>query len=262
MGQHSHVHPPAQDAPEPLEHASNDRELPAGVDPAPRADAGEIEAEGPGPERTCAVTRAKLDPDELIRFVLGPDGMIVPDLAGRLPGRGVWVALDFDTVRDAGGRNVFARSLKRSVTVPEQLAEMVAHLLVRRALDALSLANKAGLVVCGFTKTEIAIARGDAVVLVHGADAADDGRIKLERKFKALHAELETTDASHIVGHLNSEQLSLAMGRPHVVHAALTKGGATTRFIKEAGRLKRYRAKSHAGAAPPPMTGWIQNTHE
>ena len=213
------------------------------------------EATGSEPERTCAVTRATLTPDELIRFVRGPDGQIVPDLAGRLPGRGVWVSCNHALVAEAAKKNVFARSLKRPVTIPAGLADLVGVLLRERLSGALSLANKAGLVKAGFTKVEIAVEKGEVFALLHATDAATGGRAKLDNKFKAIHAEIGGKHPAHVVGVLTAEELSLAMGRSHVVHAALTKGGAAHNFIRDAGRLQRYRSNSSGEAALPSGSG-------
>src|SRR5262245_61484949 len=136
--------------------------------------------------RQCAVTRAELPPDDLIRFVLGPDGSIVPDLARRLPGRGVWVTATRAMVDAAVRRKVFARSLKQPVATPGDLPDLVERLLLKRVAEALSLANKAGLLVAGFAKVEALLDQGQAMVLLHASDGAADGVEKLNRKFKAL----------------------------------------------------------------------------
>ena len=206
---------------------------------------------GGEPERTCVVTRAKGSPDSLIRFALGPDDTIYPDLAGRLPGRGVWVTCSRQRVAEAAKSGAFARSLKRKVRVPDDLAGLVDGLLARRCIEALSLANKAGLVVPGFTKVEILIAQGEAFALVHALEAADDGAGKLDRRLKAVQIEMERGPEVRIVRELSVDELSLAMGRPHVVHAALRSGGAALNFLKEAGRLRTYRASGGAGTAMP-----------
>jgi len=210
---------------------------------------------GNEPERTCAVCRAKLSPDDLIRFVRGPDGSIFPDVGNKLPGRGVWVACRRDSVEEARRRNVFAKSLKSPVTVPDQLADAVEDLLKRRVLGALSLANKAGLLVAGFTKVEKAIDKGGAVALVHASDAAEDGQSKLDRKFRTMLAETNAKFEGKIITDLTNSELSLAMGRLHVVHAALTKGGATKSFLKAAERLRRYRTAWDVEAARPRELG-------
>ncbi len=138
-----------------------------------------------GSLRLCAATRVERSPDDLIRFVAGPEG-IVPDLARRLPGRGVWVTADRESVAKAVKSKAFARSLKAPVAVADDLAARVDGLLERRAAEALSLANKAGSVVTGFEKIDRRLVSGDITALVHGSDAADGGREKLDRKFVAI----------------------------------------------------------------------------
>jgi predicted RNA-binding protein YlxR (DUF448 family) len=198
----------------------------------------EDEAEG-GPLRQCAVSRAHKAPEDLLRFVAGPDGGIVPDLARRLPGRGVWVDATRTSVAAAVRQKAFARSLKRAVTVPDDLPGLVDRLLARRLAEAISIANKAGLLVAGFTKVEQLIEEGRAAVLIHAADAAADGVAKLDRKFKAL-SEAGEADGK-ILAELASAELSLATGRTNVIHAAAAEGGASQRIVQEAVRLRRYR---------------------
>ncbi len=204
-----------------------------------------------GPERTCAVSRTVLGPDQLIRFVRGPDGQISPDLARRLPGRGVWVECSRKRVETAIKSNVFAKALKQQVSVPPNLAERIDKLLLRRAMDALSLANKAGLVVAGFAKVDAALASGQCQTLVHAAEAAADGSGKLTRKLRAVRQSQGNTDEPVVLDTLTSADLSLAMGRANVVHAALTKGGAAANFLRDAERLQRYRASLDALAKVP-----------
>jgi predicted RNA-binding protein YlxR (DUF448 family) len=218
------------------------------------------DATGSTPERTCAVTRAKLAPADLLRFVRAPDGTITPDLANRLPGRGVWVGLDRSTVEQAARRNAFARSLKRDVIVPEDLAGLVERLIRTRCTQALALANKAGLVVAGFAKVEAQIGAGTVAVLLHAADGSRDGAAKLDGKLRArahLEALGEEIDArertapstarqhnpsAKIITDLTIDELSLALGRENVVHAAVINGGAARYFLTEIQRLRRYRS--------------------
>ncbi|MEZ5815910.1 MAG: RNA-binding protein [Hyphomicrobiaceae bacterium] len=226
------------------------------------------DASGNTPERTCAVTRAKLAPDQLVRFVRAPDGTITPDLAHRLPGRGVWIKLDRAAVEAAAGRNAFARSLKRPVEVPDDLAGLVERLLRDRCVQALAIANKAGLVVSGFAKVEARIAAGSVAALVHAADASPDGAAKLDSKARArarLEAEAKAAPdgddtpqapftrgefVPEIVADLSLRELSLALGRENVVHAAVIKGGAARYFLTEIHRLRRYRS-----IEPEPQAG-------
>lgn len=201
-----------------------------------------------GGARLCAATREALDPGELIRFVADPEGAIVPDLARKLPGRGVWIKADKATVQRAVDANVFARSLKRPVKADPALPDHVERLLERRVLEALALANKAGLVTTGFQQVDELVQSGAAVGLLQGADAAEGGREKLARKFAAV-ARAKGREAV-VVTSLSTEQLSLAMGRSNVVHAALIHGGAAARLLQEAERLARYRSGTAASSGP------------
>ena len=200
----------------------------------------ETEVEPQGSLRRCIITRAERPPEDLIRFVAGPDNVIVPDLARRLPGRGVWVTAELAAVESAIKAKAFSKGLKRQVAASPDLARTVDALILKRVLQALSLAKKAGLVSSGFEKVEALVSNGHAAVLLHGVDAAAGGRQKLDRKFTAIQR--DRGKVAPIIDWLTSEQLSLAIGRSNVVHAGLTKGGATKRFLSEAGRLRRYRS--------------------
>jgi len=211
-----------------------------------RTTAGDQQSEaGSDSLRLCAVSRVHRPPEELIRFVLAPDGSIVPDLARRLPGRGVWVAATRETVAAAVRQKAFAKSLKQQVSTPDDLPNLVERLLVKRVGEALSLTNKAGLLVAGFAKIEGLLEQGRAVILIHASDAAADGVEKLNRKFKALVGPDGCENS--ILAELTSAELSLAIGRPNVVHAAASEGGASQRMLQEAVRLRRYRAGEGQG---------------
>ena len=199
-----------------------------------------------GSERLCAVSRRCLEPKDLIRFVLSPDGNVTPDLDRRLPGRGVWVGLSRKLVEQAAKTNVFAKSLKTRAIAPADLAERVEALIAKRLTGTLSLANKAGLLVAGFEKVSSLLDKEQVRAIVHGSDAASDGRLKLDRKYKAIQSSRGAQVA--IVDVLTIAQMSLAIGRGSVVHAALTPGGLSDRFLEEAERLWRYR-HSATGAA-------------
>lgn len=195
--------------------------------------------------RTCIATRAVRPPAEMIRFVRAPDGQVVPDIRRKLPGRGVWVTATAEAVREALKRKAFGRSFKADVTVDPQLAETVDRLLADAALQALAMANKAGRVVAGFGKVEGALRSGDAVALLHATDAAPDGKRKLAQ---GVHGKLGVMEL------FASEQLSLALGRPHVIHAALLPGPVSAAFIDRCDALARYRGSAVAGAAATDMS--------
>jgi len=194
--------------------------------------------------RRCVLTRARRPKDDLIRFVLGPDGAVVPDLKERLPGRGVWLTAAHDRVAEAAKRNVFARALKTEAKVPESLAAQVDRLLADAALSALALANKAGEAVFGHAKVEEAIAKGRVLALVHAQEAAEDGCRKLDGKARGMR---EGSPAP-VVRAFGVDELSLASGRTNVIHAALIQGGAARKFLAAAARVERYRKGSAAFA--------------
>jgi predicted RNA-binding protein YlxR (DUF448 family) len=187
--------------------------------------------------RACALTRARRPKDELIRFVLGPDGTVVPDLKEKLPGRGVWLTAAHDIVADAAKRNAFARALKTQAKVPEGLAAQVEKRLAQAGLAALALANKAGEAVFGNAKVEEAIARGRVLALIHAKEAAEDGCRKLDGKARGM------ADGGPVpmIRAFSADELGLASGRANVIHAALIQGGAARNVLAAASRLERYR---------------------
>jgi predicted RNA-binding protein YlxR (DUF448 family) len=204
-----------------------------------RQAAAEQDHGGHGAEtvRACALTRARRPKDQLIRFVLGPDGTVVPDLKEKLPGRGVWLTAARDIVGEAAKRNVFARALRTEAKVPEGLAAEVEQRLAAAALSALSLANKAGEVVFGNAKVEEAIARGRVLALIHAKEAAEDGCRKLDGKARGMRQ----GDLFPAVNAFGTDELGLASGRTNVIHAALIQGGAARNVLAAASRLERYR---------------------
>lgn len=188
--------------------------------------------------RECALTRRERPISDLIRFVAGPGDKIYIDLNKKLPGRGVWITADRASIAAAAKYSAFSRSLKRKVSVSPDLSGQVEKQLRQRLRESLSLANKAGLLVTGFDKVSNAIERGDASIVLHGSDAAQGGRQKLDAKLYALNR--AGVGSGSVIDCLTIDELSLAMGRPNVVHAALIAGGATDRFAVEADRLARF----------------------
>jgi predicted RNA-binding protein YlxR (DUF448 family) len=179
----------------------------------------------------CIVTREVREETGLIRFVRGPDGTVVPDLARKLPGRGVWVSLDRKILAEAARRKLFSRGFAAETTIPPDLPDMVAKLLRQQALSLLSLAKKAGEAVQGFTKVEEMLGRGRARLLFHGTDAALDGCRKLDR--------LAGPEVERIVL-FERRELDLAFGRPNVVHAAVAKGGLADKLSAAVRRIEMF----------------------
>jgi uncharacterized protein len=192
-----------------------------------------------GSERTCIVTGVKSAPEAMLRFALGPDGALVPDIRRKLPGRGVWTELSFGTVSRAAAKQAFSRAFRTKVEAPTSLAETVGALLEQDALQSLSIAKKAGLVVAGAFKVDSAIEADEVVALIQASDGAVDGAAK---RAQALRAKLG--QEANVIARVNifsSGQLDLALGRANVIHAALKRGAASSAFLERADRLRRYR---------------------
>jgi len=179
----------------------------------------------------CIVSREVKDEAELIRFVRGPGGIVVPDLARKLPGRGVWVSLDRKMLAEAMKRKLFARGFQAETTIPPDLPDMVAKLLRQQALSLLSLAKKAGEAVAGFMKVEEMLGRGRAKLLFHGTDAAPDGCRKLDKRAEP---------GVEKVVLFETRELDLAFGRPNVVHAAVAKGGLAEKLSVAVRRIETF----------------------
>lgn len=190
------------------------------------------------PIRQCALDRTRSREDELLRFVLDPDGRVVPDIKRKLPGRGVWVTATHEAIVRSVRLKVFARSFRRAVTVDPNLAEVVLDLLRRAALQDLALANKAGCVVAGQAKVEKALTSARRVLLIHAADAAADGCRKLDRIARAVSGD-HAGDLSS-VSHFDGAELSAALGKGNVIHAAVADDGAGRKFLWSAKRYKNY----------------------
>lgn len=188
-----------------------------------------------GMERTCLVTRKAGNPDDMIRFVVSPEGEVVPDLKRILPGRGVWVEARKGRVREAVKRRLFARGFRADVEVAPDLPEKVADRLRERALGYLALSNKAGLVVTGFEKIHSALEREPIAVLVQASDGAPEGRKRLMKK--AAHV---SGGEVELVESFTNAELSLALGGTNVIHAAVKKEALGQIFLDVARRFERY----------------------
>jgi uncharacterized protein len=191
--------------------------------------------------RMCAVTRQVRPIDELIRFVLSPQGEVVPDLKRKLPGRGLWVSASRQTVAEAARRNQFSKGFKRDVRVTATLAADTEALLVRSVVEALAMAAKAGQVVSGFSKVEGALQQGQVRALIHASDGAADGIRKLDAVARQNAGNGDESREIPQVTALTSEQLDLALGRSNVIHAAVLAGPASKTFLSRSHVLVRYR---------------------
>jgi predicted RNA-binding protein YlxR (DUF448 family) len=191
----------------------------------------------PGSERFCAATGAVRPVDDMIRFVVAPDGTVVPDLKRRLPGRGIWITGTRPALRTALARKAFAKGFKRDVQVAPDFVESTEKLLERAALDALAMARKAGNTAIGFSKADAALTRDRVVALIHAADAAADG----VRKLGAALRQRPDAENIDVIDTFTSAQLDLALGRSNVIHAALLAGPESETVLARAARLRRFR---------------------
>jgi predicted RNA-binding protein YlxR (DUF448 family) len=188
-------------------------------------------------ERRCIATGESQPKAGLIRFVVGPEGTVVPDLLGKLPGRGLWVAADRAALETAVAKNLFARAARRPVTVPPDLVAQVEAGLVKRLTDLISLDRKAGRAVCGFEKVKDWLAKGEAAVLIQASDGSGRGKDKLF-----------TPEGGRFFGCLTGSEIGLSFGRDYAIHAALAAGGLTARVVEEAARLSGLRGTGGAKA--------------
>ncbi|PTV94220.1 hypothetical protein C8J27_109118 [Rhodobacter aestuarii] len=181
-------------------------------------------------ERRCIVTGDVAPKAGLLRFVLGPDGMIYPDLAEKLPGRGIWVTSERAVLEKAASKGLFSRAARSQVQLPEGFIDMVDAGLAHRVVELISLSRKAGDAVCGFEKVKDWLAEGRAKVLFQASDGSDRGKGKLW-----------TPPGGRWFGCLTASELGLAFGRDRAIHGALAAGGLTPRVIREAARLAGLR---------------------
>lgn len=182
------------------------------------------------PERKCIATGEVQPKHGLIRFVVGPEAQIVPDILGKLPGRGLWVSAERTALTEAVKKGAFSRAARQKVTVPEDMIQDIETQLARRVVDLISLARKGGGAVAGYEKVKDWLLKDEADVLIQSSDGSERGKSKLSTPY-----------GGSFIGWLSANELGLAFGRETVIHAALSSGGLTRRIVEEAQRLKGVR---------------------
>jgi hypothetical protein len=236
------------------------------TDPAVLADTdsdGEVEPET-GPLRRCIVTRERLPKEQMIRFVVGPDRQIVPDLAARLPGRGIWLSASGDVLEFGGaledGRQkdkqgdgryrhlarAFARAARGPVLVPPDLSVLLQTALVRRIGDCLGLARRAGQAVAGYEKAREALRTGRYRLVLQASDGSEAER---SRFLSGFGPDLTIIDP------LPGEALGRVFGRDYVVHVAVAPGKLAESLVVEAGRLAGLKNGSARAMGSEGATG-------
>jgi hypothetical protein len=203
--------------------------------------------EADGPIRSCALTRERRPDRELLRFVLDPQGRVTPDIRRKLPGRGVWLTPTRDAVAEAVKRKLFPKAFRGPAETVPDLPAMVGEALAKAALQTLSLANKAGEVVTGFQKLDKQIETGDIAVLLHATDASQDGCGRLDRKLRALsHRHRQPV---LVLRPFSSAEMSLALGRANVIHAAVKSAPIAEKFLSDVVRWLIYDGREALPAA-------------
>ena len=187
--------------------------------------------EAEAPERRCLVTGDRGPKAGLIRFVAGPDGQVVPDVLGRLPGRGFWVTSTREALDRAAAKGLFSRAARTKVTTPAELADLIEGMLARRVVELISLTRKAGLAATGYEKVKDWLVNGTATVLIQASDGSERGKSKLRPPEKT----------GLFIGCLTAQEIGLAFGREHAIHGALAAGGLSNRVVEEAARLAGLR---------------------
>ena len=191
------------------------------------------------PERRCIVSGESGGRRGLIRFVVGPEDEVIPDLAGKLPGRGIWVTAGREALEAAVRKKLFARAARQPVKVPDGLVDLIEAGLAKRVIELISLARKAGDAVAGFEKVKGWLATGEAKILIQAEDGSVRGRTKLR----------PPGGQETLISVLNARELGLAFGREHVIHGALAAGGLSTRIVEDAARLGGLRETRGGKAA-------------
>lgn len=186
-------------------------------------------------ERKDIVSGEVLPEARLIRFVAGPDGAVVPDLARKLPGRGLWVEATREAVATAVRKGLFSRAAKARLTAEPELPDLVERLLARRCLEQLGLARREGVLISGFEKSLAALKGGRAAWLVEASDGAADGRNKL------MAAARRQVPEPQVCAAFSGEDLSLALGLENAIHLVLLAGRRAERWTDEVRRLAGFR---------------------
>ena len=213
-------------------------EAPAGTD-------DDDAAEERGPLRRCIVTRERGAPAGMIRFVVSPDRILTPDLAARLPGRGIWLSARGDVLETARVRGAFARAARGPVVVPPDLATILQEGLLRRIADLIGLSRRAGQAVSGYGKAREWITARKAGLIVQASDGSAAERVRLLSGARDLP----------VVSCMTGTKLGAAFGRDHVVHGAVMPGALADRIIAENGRYAGLAGLASATPATPVRRG-------
>ncbi len=180
--------------------------------------------------RNCIVTGKVLEKSALLRFVIGPEALVIPDFKNKLPGRGIYVSNSSALLHKAVSANLFAKTLKQKVKPMENLEQISQDLLRQSALHSISLAKKAGVLVTGMDKVSEALKKGKVAFLLEAKDAAEDGHQKILHLAKDIK----------IFNLFTSEELDQTLDKVNTVHAAFLKGEMSKMVSHEFGKLADF----------------------
>jgi predicted RNA-binding protein YlxR (DUF448 family) len=206
-------------------------------------------------ERTCVLTRRKGTRDELIRLALGPDGSVAPDVRARAPGRGAWIGVTRAELDAANAKGKLKAALQRAfktndLIVPADLGERTEAALRQTAVDRLGMEARSGNLINGADKVENAARSGKVALLVHAADASEDGRRKLDQAWRVGGG-----DARGVIFPLDRTILSMALGRENVVHVALIDPAAASRVGHALARWRAFNGPDRGLEGGEPALG-------
>jgi len=235
----------------------NPRNDDGSVETGSKAEAAPVPLPGNTPERTCILTRRKATKEELIRLALGPDGSVAPDVRARAPGRGAWIGVSRAELDEANAKGKLTAALQRAfktneVNVSADLGERIEAALRQTALDRLGMEARAGNLINGSDKIEKAARAGKVALLIHAADAGEDGNRSLDQAWRVGGG-----NERGVIFPLDRTILSMALGRENVVHAALTDPAAASRVSHALARWRAFNGPDRGLEGGEPALGTV-----
>ena len=191
-------------------------------------------------ERRCLASGETRDPVNMVRFVLDPEGVVTPDIQGKLPGRGVWVSSDRKSLEKVIAQKSFARGFKGKAKVKGDLVSLTEQLLVRRVLGLITMARKASLIAMGNDQVQAMAREASIAFRIEASDGSEDGRSKIRTLAKAINRELELPDPI-VIGCFTADEIGRALGRESIVHAAIKPSKLAKSLKVDVARLSGFR---------------------
>ncbi len=219
----------------------------------PRNERVSSDIDGSGPERTCILSGKVGAREDFIRLAISPDGLVLPDVHARAPGRGAWIGVSRETLEIALAKGKLKGAMARAykgaqLTIPEDLADRIEQALIRALTDRLGLELKSGKLLMGSDRIAQNAREGRVTWLAHAADASEDGSRKLDQAWR-VGSEAEGSGLKGTRLPLDRETLSVALGRDNVVHLALNDRGSASRVAAQLQRLLHFQGQPRADTA-------------